>query len=108
MNGSKTNTVWIGMRIFKYEINVYLCRRVGTIKLMSMYNMHDIVEYMVMMIDLFARKYNISAQEAQSYLGRYGALNLIKDHYGIMHTQTFEDMIDSISIFCKRKGGYLS
>lgn len=70
-----------------------------------MYNSHDIIEYMVMMIGMFAKKYNMSTQEAQCYLSRYGALNLIQEHYGIMHTQTFEDMIDGITAFCKRNGG---
>lgn len=75
---------------------------------MSMYNLRDIVEYMVMLIGSFAKRYNISCQEAQSYLSRYGALDMIQSHYGIMHTQRFEDMVEGLSAFCKRKGGNLS
>ena len=37
-----------------------------------------------------------------------GALDMIQSHYGIMHTQRFEDMVEGLSAFCKRKGGNLS
>ncbi len=61
-----------------------------------------------MLIGSFAKRYNISYQEAQSYLSSYGALDMIQSHYGIMHTQRFEDMVEGLSAFCKRKGGNLS
>lgn len=73
-----------------------------------MYDLRDIVEYMVILIGSFAQRYNISDQEAQAYLSRYGALDMIQTHYGIMHTQRFEDMVEGLTVFCKRNGGNLS
>lgn len=73
-----------------------------------MYDLREIVEYMVILIGSFAKRYNISDQEAQAYLSRYGALDMIQTHYGIMHTQRFEDMVEGLTVFCKRNGGNLS
>ena len=73
-----------------------------------MYKLHDIVEYIVMLIGLFAKKYHISEREAQNYLSHYGALDMIQKHYGVMHTQRFEDMIEGLTKFCQRNGGNLS
>lgn len=73
-----------------------------------MYSIKDIAEFVVIMIEMFAHHYNLSLQEAESYLSRHGALELTQKHYGIMHTLRFEDNVESLANYCKRKGGSIA
>lgn len=73
-----------------------------------MYNIQDIAEYAVMLIEVFAKRFNITLQEAQRYLSRYNALELVQKHYSTMHTQTFEDMAEALAVYCHRKGGRMT
>ena len=73
-----------------------------------MYKIKDIAEFTVIMIEMFARRYQLSLQEAESYLSRHGALDLAQKHYGIMHTLRFSDNVESLASYCKSKGGSIS
>ena len=75
---------------------------------MNMYNIKDITEFVVVMIEMFARRYRLSLQEAESYLSRHGALELAQKHYGIMHTLRFEDNVESLASYCRRMGGSIA
>lgn len=72
-----------------------------------MANIRDIIEYMVLLTSAFARRFKISEAEAYRYLHRYGAIELTHQYYDVMHTQSFEDMVQSLVTFCQRKGGTL-
>ncbi|MBP5477825.1 MAG: DUF3791 domain-containing protein [Bacteroidaceae bacterium] len=72
-----------------------------------MYSTRDIAEYVVMLISAFARHYSMSDVEAYKYLRQYGAITLMHDYYDVMHTQSFDDMVQSLTTFCRRKGGTL-
>lgn len=41
------------------------------------------------------------------YLSRYGALALCDKHYGIMHTLSLEENLQTLRDYCHRKGGTL-
>lgn len=73
-----------------------------------MYNIKDIAEFIVIMIEMFARRYKLSLQEAEHYLSQHGALELTQKHYGIMHTLRFEDNVESLANYCRRMGGSIS
>ena len=73
-----------------------------------MYNIKDVTEFVVIMIAMFARRYRLSLQEAESYLSRHGALELVQKHYGIMHTLRFEDNVESLASYCRRMGGSIA
>ena len=73
-----------------------------------MYSIKDIAEFVVIMIEMFAHRYNLSLQEAESYLSRHGALELTQKHYGIMHTLRFEDNVESLANYCRRMGGSIA
>jgi len=45
--------------------------------------------------------------EAYRYLNRYGAIKVAHDFYDVMHTQPFDDMVQSMASYCQRKGGNL-
>ena len=72
-----------------------------------MYSIKDISEYIVLLIAAFARHYSMTDAQAYRYLNHYGAIKVAHDFYDVMHTQPMDDMVESISTYCHRKGGNL-
>lgn len=65
------------------------------------------IEYLVLIISEFANRSRISEAEAYAYLNDYGVIALCERHYGIMHTLSVEENIESLVEYCRRKGGKL-
>ena len=72
-----------------------------------MYSINDITEYTVLLIRKFAQHFGLTDKQAANYMERYGALSLFHNNYGVMHTLSFEDNIESIAAYCHRHGGEL-
>lgn len=70
-------------------------------------NIMNIIEYLVLIVSEFANRNCISEAEAYAYLGNFDALALCEKHYGVMHTLSVEENIDSLIEYCRRKGGKL-
>jgi hypothetical protein len=71
------------------------------------YPTKDQVEYVVAFVSEFAKTYSMTQQEAFSYLDQHDAIHTLIQHYGIAHTLSFEDVIETFTGFCQRKGGTL-
>ena len=67
----------------------------------------DKIEYLVLLVAVFATRSNISEAEAYRYLNRYGALALCDKHYGIMHTLSLDENIQTLQAYSQKKGGTL-
>lgn len=67
----------------------------------------NIINYMVVCINEFASKLNLSSKDAFQYLNKYNGINFLKENYEIEHTPSIEDAINDIVIVCKNHGGYL-
>ena len=65
------------------------------------------IEYLVLLVAAFASRTNVSEAQAYRYLNQYGALALCDKHYGIMHTLSLEENIETLQAYCQRKGGKL-
>lgn len=65
------------------------------------------IEYLILLVAAFAYRSNISESQAYRYLNQYGALSLCEKHYGIMHTLSIDENIQTIRDYCQRKGGTL-
>lgn len=65
------------------------------------------IEYMVLLVAAFASRSNVTEAQAYRYLNQYGALALCDKHYGIMHTLSLEENLDTLKEYCQRKGGKL-
>lgn len=72
-----------------------------------MFSTKDISEYIVLLIAAFASHYQMTEVEVYRYLCRYGAIKVAHDFYDVMHTQSFDDMVQSMASYCHRKGGEL-
>ena len=60
-----------------------------------------------MLLKLFARRYGLSGQQAYSYISQHNGVEYVEQHYNILHTLSFTDMVDSLTAFCRRNGGEL-
>ena len=69
------------------------------------YDISDKVEWTVIFILEFGRRFGLTMKQAFGYLSRYKAIDYIDRHYGYVHTQSFASVIDDMAEFCRRKGG---
>ena len=84
----------------------YLCaKRLKDI--MMEYNIKEKLEWTVIFILEFGRKYGLTMKQAFNYLSRYKGIDFIDRHYGYVHTQSFSSMVDDIAESCHRHGGAL-
>ena len=67
----------------------------------------DKIEYLILLVAAFATRSKVSEAQAYRYLSRYGALELCEKHYGIMHTLSLEENIQTLQSYCRKKGGSL-
>lgn len=65
------------------------------------------IEYIVLLVSAFATRSKIKEAQAYRYLNQYGALALCDKHYGIMHTLSLDENIQTLQAYCKKKGGTL-
>jgi hypothetical protein len=89
-----------------YGNSSYLCGEKVTTTIMAASILNKI-EYLVLLVAAFAAQSKISEAEAYRYLSRYGALALCEKHYGIMHTLSLEENLQTLQEYCQKKGGTL-
>ncbi len=65
----------------------------------------DKAEYIIILVSIFARKYGLTDTQAYRYLNRFKAISFLDNQYHVAHTQSFEDVISGIAVFCQRQGG---
>ena len=70
-------------------------------------NVKDIAEYMIALVNEFAKRFKLTDKQAFRYMKRYGAVDFFIQHYDAAHTQSFEDMVVMVRDFCKNRGGKL-
>lgn len=71
------------------------------------YHLEDKVEYIIALVNEFAKTYGLSDAQAWRYMKRYDGVRLLDEQYGFMHTQSFSDMVADMALFMNRKGGKL-
>lgn len=67
----------------------------------------NIIEYLVVFVVEFAKRFGLTEVQSFNYLNQYGALLLLEQQYNYAHTQSFASMIDDVTQYCQRKGGQL-
>ncbi len=71
------------------------------------YSISDKLEWTVIFILEFGRRYGLNMKQSFNYLSRYKGIDFIDRNYGYVHTQSFSSVIDDISEYCARHGGAL-
>lgn len=72
------------------------------------HQLNDKMEWIVIFVSEFGRKYGLTMKQAFNYLSRYKAIDFIDRHYDYVHTQSFKSMLNDIAEYCQRKGGALA
>lgn len=65
------------------------------------------LKYTIALVAEFARKFNLGKRQAYNYLKRFKGMSYLKSFYDVLHTLSFEEAIEDISIICHRNGGSL-
>ena len=53
------------------------------------YNTRDIIEYIIALVNEFARKFGLSDKQAYHYIRIHKGVAFIEQNYGIIHTLDF-------------------
>lgn len=65
------------------------------------------IEYIIMLIKLFARHFGLSFQQAYRYVSIHQGIEYAEQHYNVLHTLSFEDQVEELATYCHKKGGAL-
>lgn len=65
------------------------------------------IEYIIMLIKLFARHFGLSFQQAYRYVSIHQGIEYVEQHYNVLHTLSFEDQVEGLATYCHKKGGAL-
>lgn len=71
------------------------------------YNIRDIFEYIIALVNEFATKFGLTDKQAYNYIRRHQGILYIEKNYGIIHTLDFKEAVDSVAAYCRRYGGEL-
>ena len=62
-----------------------------------MVSVKDKAEYLVMFVNEFAKRYQLTDIQAYRYLKRFKAIDFLEKEYNVAHTQSFDDMVDAMN-----------
>ncbi len=68
----------------------------------------DRINYLIALISEFAKAHGLPIQQAYTYLQKYQGLDFVEEFYEVEHTLSFAEVVDDVTIYCKRMGGDLS
>ncbi len=71
------------------------------------YDIGDKLEWTIIFILEFGKKYGLTMKQAFNYLSRFKGIDFIDSHYDYVHTQSFASMVDDLAEYCHRHGGAL-
>ena len=72
-----------------------------------MNKIRDIFEYIIALVNEFARRYGLTDRQAYNYIRHHKGVAFIEQNYGIMHTLDFDESVDSVTMYCRKTGGKL-
>lgn len=72
------------------------------------YSNKEKLEWIVIFIHEFGKRFGLTMKQAFNYLSRFKAIDFIDRHYGFVHTQSFNSMVDELAAYCRKNGGKLA
>ncbi|MCK8620836.1 DUF3791 domain-containing protein [Prevotella sp. E13-27] len=67
----------------------------------------NMVGYTVALISEFAQHFGVNPRQAYAYLKRFKGMEHLREHYGVLHTQSFSDSVEALAQVCANNGGQL-
>lgn len=68
----------------------------------------DRLDWMVIFLWEFGKRFGLSVRQSFNYLKRHHAITFLEKHYDYVHTQSFKSMVEEMAEYCQRHGGKLS
>ncbi len=65
----------------------------------------NIINYIVICINEFAKQNKITSKEAYLYLRDFKGLEFLKENYEAEHTVSLDDAVDDLKQICIKNGG---
>lgn len=72
---------------------------------MDKHELKNRIEYIVVCVSEFAKRFKLSNQQAYSYLRRFTGIDFLNDCYEVEHTQSIASAVDDLQMLCFKKGG---
>ena len=69
--------------------------------------LEDKLAYIIAVVNEFAAKYSLNSQQAYRYLDSFKVIDFVDRFYNVEHTQSFEDVVDDLALYCRKNGGML-
>lgn len=63
------------------------------------------IEYLIVCIGAFAKRYHLSLSQAYAYLKRFTGIDFLIDCYDIEHTLSIENAVEDLQQLCFNYGG---
>lgn len=70
--------------------------------------LEDKLAYIIAVVSEFAATFSLTPQQAYRYLDRFKAIDFVDEFYDVEHTQSFEDVVEDLAMFCRKNGGALA
>jgi len=70
--------------------------------------LEDKIAYIIAVVNEFASRFGLNSQQAYRYLDRFKGIDFVDEFYNIEHTQSFEDVVDDLALYCRNNGGALA
>lgn len=67
----------------------------------------NVFGFTVALISEFALHFGIHPRQAYAYLKRFKGMDHLRDHYVVLHTQSFSDTVEALAQVCANNGGQL-
>ena len=67
----------------------------------------NIINWMVVCVSEFSRRFSLDIKNAFKYLYNYGGIAFLKEHYEAEHTLSFDETVEDLRLICKNNGGEL-
>lgn len=68
----------------------------------------DKIAYIIAVVSEFATAFSLNTQQAYRYLDRFKGIDFIDKFYNVEHTQSFDDVVQDLAIYCRKNGGSLA
>ncbi len=68
----------------------------------------DKIAYIIAVVNEFAAKFSLNSQQAYRYLDRFKGIEFVDKFYNVEHTQSFEDVVEDLALYCRKNGGRLA
>ncbi len=67
----------------------------------------ELLEYIVFCVGEFADRYELARSDAYRYLCQYQGIQFVVEGFDHMHMISFFDVVDFMTTYCRKNGGYL-